>query len=158
MSLRPCFAALSALAVAAVACGGSGPSTPTPVASTPLAGTFDGRPWTAAKGTATARSFNDPGERWIDIGDAPIACNDFNARAQLIGTIPWKTGEAFELGLSQNVTFVVDTDAGISNKVATNGRIEVVSAPDAGTGTVRIRARFSDKFTIEGEVQLDVCD
>jgi hypothetical protein len=27
-----------------------------------------------------------------------------------------------------------------------------------GVGTVRIRARFSDDFDVEGEVQLDVCD
>lgn len=147
-----------ALALLAVSCGGGGGPSTDPVPATPLAGTFDGRPWTAAKGTASARSFNDPGERWIDISSTALACSTFGGEAQLIGTVPWTTGASYEFGFTKNLTFVVRTDGGVDNKVATTGRMEIISAPDAGTGTIRLRARFGGDFSVEGEVQVEVCD
>lgn len=156
--MRPLLALVVAAVVTALACGGGGPSSSTPVASTPLAGTFNGQPWTAAKGRAKPWTFDDAGERWIDIASTPVTCSQFFADSQLIGTIPWQTGATFELGLKDNLTFVMDTDAGIQNYVATNGRVEVISAPDAGTGVVRIRAKFGADFSVEGEIQLEVCD
>lgn len=154
------FAAAFSVAFAFAACGGGGTTeTPTPVKSTPLAGTFEGQSWTAATGRASAWPFDDGGLRWIDVSATAITCQDFAPEGQLIGTIPWHDGEAYELGLKQNLTFVTRSDAGIENKVAFNGRVEVISAPDAGgVGTVRIRARFDDSFDVEGEVQLNVCD
>ncbi|MEW5741075.1 MAG: hypothetical protein AB1938_19290 [Myxococcota bacterium] len=150
--LAPLFAVL------ALSCGGGGGPSTDPIPATPLAGTFDGKPWTAAKGTASTRAFNEPGERWIDIASTALSCQSFGGEAQIIGTIPWTTGAVEEFGLSKNVTFVVRTDGGIDNLVATTGRLEVISAPDAGTGAIRLRAKFGSDFSVEGEVQLDVCD
>ena len=152
--------ALAVVAVAAaLACGPGGSSTPTPVASTPLAGTYNGSPWTAQKGRAKAWPVGDGGERWLDVASAALPCSSFGGDPQLIGTIPWQTGVAVDFGLQENLTFVVDDGSGTPmNYVATNGRLEVISAPDAGTGVVRIRAKYNDQFSVEGEVQLDVCD
>lgn len=158
MPARFLLLAAALLAFAFVACGGGGTPSSTPVKSTPLAGTYAGQSWTAATGRASPWPFDDGGERWIDVSANAITCQDFAPEGQLIGTIPWHTGEAYDLGLKQNLTFVVRGDAGIENKVAFNGRVEVIAAPDAGVGTVRIRARFSDGFDVEGEVQLNVCD
>lgn len=153
------FAAAFTVALVVAACGGGTPQTSTPVKATPLAGTYDGQAWTAATGRASAWPFDDGGLRWIDVSATAITCQDFAPEGQLIGTIPWHDGEAYDLGLQENLTFVVRGDAGTENKVAFNGRVEVLSAPDAGgVGTVRIRARFSDNFDVEGEVQLNVCD
>jgi hypothetical protein len=155
--MRPWLAVAAVVLVTALSCGGGSPSSSTPVASTPLAGTVDGKPWTASQGRANPWNFDDGGERWLDISSAPLSCSQFFADAELIGTVPWHAGEAYDLGLQQNLTFVVKTDAGLQNYVATNGRVEVISAPDAGIGTVRIRAKFGSDFSVEGEVKLDVC-
>lgn len=153
------FAAAFTVAFVFAACGGPTTPTSTPVKSTPLAGTVDGQSWTASPGRASPWPFEDGGLRWIDVSATAITCQDFAPVGQLIGTIPWHAGEAYDLGLQENLTFVVRGDAGTENKVAFNGRVEVISAPDAGgVGTVRIRARFSDNFDVEGEVQLNVCD
>lgn len=137
------------------------PVPPTPVASTPLTGKIDGVAWTPRSAVASARrAFSDDGgERWIDLGVGTFDCSNFIPEAELIGTVPWTVG-AYDFSLRQNVTFVVEEDGKTVNKVATNGRIELLSAPgpDAGVATLRIRARFDADNEIEGEVSLTVCD
>lgn len=128
----------------------------TPVASTPLAGTFKGQPWTAAQGRARAWSFGEGNERWIDVGSSPLGCNGAGD-AQLIGTIDWAPGTSYALSLTRNLTFSYDDNGTSENLVAITGRVELVSAPDQGLATVRIRARYDADFSVEGEVQLEVC-
>lgn len=143
-----------------VACGGGGTTMqPTPVKDTPLAGSVDGQPWAASSGTASgSRSFSDAGEKWIDVSSSALTCSTFG-QAQLIGVIPWQAGTSYDLSLAKNLTIVVERDGGTpSNKIATSGRVEVISAPATGVGVVRIRARFNDSNTVEGQVSLNVCD
>lgn len=143
-------------------CGTAEPmvNEPTPVASTPLSGTVGGAAWAAVSATASARrSFSDDGgERWIDIGSGAFDCSDFVPEAQIIGVFPWKV-DAYALSFNRNLTFVVhEADGGIENLVATNGRVEVISAPDAGTATLRIRARYDAENEIEGQIDVTICD
>lgn len=132
------------------------------MASTPLAGKVNGASWAAVSAVASARrAFSDDNsERWIDLGAGVFDCAAFIPEAEIIGTLPWKTGE-YALGLQRNLTFVVhETDGGISNNVATNGRVEFIEAtgPDAGPSIVRIRARFDADNQVEGQVSITVCD
>lgn len=138
------------------------PEPPKPVASTPLTGKVAGVPWTPKSAVASARRAfsDDKSERWIDLGVGDFDCSDFIPDAEIIGTLPWKTGE-YALGLQRNLTFVVhEADGGIINKVATNGRVEFIEAtgPDAGPSIVRIRARFDAENEVEGQVAISVCD
>jgi hypothetical protein len=105
-------------------------------------------------------AFNpDAGRRSLEISNKVIACGDFAAHSQILGLVPWTVG-SYELSLQQNLTFAVDVDGGIDNLVATNGRVEVLSAPgpDAGVATLRIRATFDSDNSVEGEVAITVCD
>ena len=150
------------LALALAGCGGAMmepvDAGPVPVATTPLQGTIGGAPWTAVSATAKgSRGFN-PGDKWVDIGSGTFTCDDFVAESDLIVNVPWAT-EAYALSLQHNLTFVVhEADGGIQNKVATSGRVEVISAPDAGTATLRIRARFDAQNSVEGQIDVKVCD
>jgi len=153
------MAALTAV-LAALACG---PSTPTvnPVKQQVLTGTIGGQPFTFQSGTASGSKVfgNDGGEKWIDVYDAPaIDCSVFSPGAQreLLGTIPWQVKD-YDLNLVHNLTLL---SMGSHNDIATSGRVEIVSAPppDAGPATIRIRAYFDADNTVEGEVQLQVCD
>lgn len=138
------------------------PEAPQPVASTPLTGRVAGVEWTASSAVASARRAfsDDASERWVDLGAGAFDCSDFLPDAELIGTLPWRTG-AYSLGLQRNLTFVVrEADGGIRNKVATEGRVEFIEAtgPDAGPSIVRIRARFDAENQVEGQVAISVCD
>jgi hypothetical protein len=149
------------LCLTLVACGAPPPSQPTPVKSTPLAGTVDGQPWQAISATASARkAFSDGGERWIDVsGTDQLNCTSYNQQVQLIGTVPWVTGEAYGLSFTQNLTILTRIpDGGIINNIALSGRVEVVSAPDAGVGTLRIRASAGSGNSVEGQIDVTVCD
>ena len=132
---------------------------PTPVKTTPLTGTVDGQAWTPIAATARTQSFSDPGERWIDISATAFTCATFVPEAEIIGTVPWVTGTAYELSLARNLTIITHKpDGGIVNNIATNGRVEIVSAPDAGVGTIRIRASAGTGNRVEGQIDVSVCD
>jgi hypothetical protein len=151
---------LLALALFA-ACGPAGTSVPLAVNASPLAGTVGGRPWRAVGGVASKNAFSpDSGTRSVEIGNKVIACNDCGAHAQLLTLVPWTVG-TYDLSLQRNLTFAVDLeDGGIDNLVATQGRVEVATAPgpDAGGASLRIRAAFDADNTVEGEVTITVCD
>jgi hypothetical protein len=159
------LAVASAGAVVAVACGGgSQMMMDVPVKQQPLAGTVNGLPFTAVSATASGQLAMDtggaPGDKWIDIYDSQVDCsNSFPSYTRkLITTVPWKV-TSYNFGFTQNLTFAYQDDAGVSqNEVATLGRAEIISAPDAGTGTIRIRAEAHANNTVEGEIQVQVCD
>jgi hypothetical protein len=138
------------------------PPAPVPVKSTPLAGTVNGQPWAPVSATASARKAfsEDGGEKWIDLGATHFTCNDFVPEAEVIGTIPWQTGAAYDLSLSHNLTIITHKPdgGGIVNNIAISGRVEVISAPDAGVGTIRIRANASSDNAVEGQIDVTVCD
>lgn len=131
---------------------------PTPVATTPLQGTVGGASWTAVSATASGSQGFNPGDKWVDIGAGTFDCTAFVPDSDIIVNVPWVEG-AYALSFSKNLTFVVrEADGGIENKVATSGRVEVISAPDAGTATLRIRAKFDEANSIEGQIDVSVCD
>ena len=147
-----------------VALAGCGPASQTEgdagVKSTPLAGTVNGQPWTAASATASAhKAFGDGGEKWLDVGSTAFTCSTFIPDAQLIGVVPWQVG-TYPLSLSRNLTLVTrSTDGGSTmNNVAISGRVEILSAPDAGVATMRIRATANSQNTVEGQLDVQVCD
>ncbi len=153
---------LITMCLALSACGSMPPPGPTPVSSTPLAGTWNGVPWRAVSGVASARRAfsDDAGSRWLDVKNGQLTCADFVPAAQIIGIIPWQVG-GYDLSFQHNLTFVVDRpDGGLDNLVATQGRVELVDAPgpDAGPAHLRIRAHFDAQNSIEGEVTVTVCD
>ena len=142
-------------------CGAAQPPPVEPVKSTPLAGTVDGQAWQASSATGSAqKAFSDGGERWIDVsGTAQLTCTGYNQAVQLIGTVPWVTGEAYNLSLARNLTILTRTaDGGIMNNIALSGRVEVLSAPDSGVGTLRIRAASGSGNGVEGQIDVTVCD
>ena len=143
------------------ACGPAGTSIPLAVNAAPLAGTLGGIPWRAVGGVASKSAFSpDSGTRRVEIGNKVIACNDFGAHAQVLTLVPWTVG-TYELSLQRSLTFAVDLeDGGIDNLVATQGRVEVVTAPgpDAGPASLRIRAAFDADNAVEGEATITVCD
>jgi len=139
-------------------CGTPPPAASVPVAATPLAGKVAGASWTARGATASAhRAFSDDGgEKWVDISSSTLSCSGF-PEAQVIGTIPWNT-PAYDLSFSHNLTIVVhETDGGIMNYVAINGRVELYDVTDAGA-RLRVRAIANADNSVEGEIGLTVCD
>jgi hypothetical protein len=158
--LRLLVAALAVVSLL-VACGGSPTSSSTPVASTPLTGTIDGKAWSAVTALASAeKAFSDGGaERWLDVYDTQVGCHDFATEAQLIGVVPWVADAGYELSFSHNLTFVVrQADGGILNDVAVDGRVELLTAPTTGQATLRLRATAGSTNSVEGQVAVTVCD
>ena len=138
-----CVAALGMAGLAFNGCGGSGgPQGGGPVASTPLAGNIDGRPFTPISALAVTSSFFDGGVRWFNVYEQAASCANTNPSLPLGGRsilseVPYNTGQSYNLsfgGGGHTVTFVVNRDSGYDNLIAFNGRIEVISAPqDAGS-------------------------
>ena len=153
---------LCLLAVAACSSSDSGEDSGEPVASSPLSGTVDGKPF-AAK-SAIARSSGGGDKRSISIYDVDATCDDASPQTdrEILFSVPWKAGTSRPLKLdftdlngSQTVTFVV----GKSNNIISNsGRIEVLEAPTekGTTGKIRVRAS-ADGHSVEGEIAVQVC-
>lgn len=153
--MRSLPAAVAVLAVTlGLSCGGA--SGGTPVKSQALTGTIDGKPWTVAfadLGTA----FSD-GDRFLNLYSEARTCNDFSPPTQpsLITSVKWNVGTTD----SQQITFVVPKPGGgaPSNRPTFGQRLEILSAPDAGTGTIRLRATDgSSANSVEGEATVTLC-
>jgi hypothetical protein len=158
----PMVASLALLLVAG-GCGTDDSSgSPEPIPDTLLAGTLDGRAFTAR--SARAMRSPDPEEsssKWIEIFDAEVACDDWMPRAErsILVTARWEAGEAFDLSLARSVIFVVREDGTPVNHIVTSGRVEVVSAP-AGIGSVgrlKLRGRTGPDF-VEGAIDVVLCE
>jgi hypothetical protein len=157
----------AAAAVAALSCGSSPQMMmDVPVKQQPLAGKINGQPWSAVSATASAMKAFTAGERWIDVYDTQIDCSVFspNPDSEIIGTVPWQVTN-YNLGfggMSKTLTLVYHDDGGmVINEIITDGRVEVVSAPDPDAGTpalIRIRADQNENFDVEGEIHVQVCD
>jgi hypothetical protein len=149
------------LAAASAACGSDGSDgegSDGPVSSSPLAGTIDGKPFTARSALLRA-GFSGDSERMLSIYDVDATCGKgVTSDREILTSIPWTTGYADDLGFNgkPTVTFVVGA---ANNHVATVGRIEVVDATTDGTtlGTVRLRATMKE-HKVEGEVKVQVCN
>ncbi len=129
-----------------------------PVKQTALAGTIAGTAFKAVSAVAQP-GFDDDGTRSISVYEDVVTCADgFGGGASermVLFSVPWKDGFEASFSLQQNATLV--PSAG-DNLVATEGRVEVVSAPAAGEkGKLRIRAFFDEDNQVEGEVEVEVC-
>jgi hypothetical protein len=157
--------ALSSVAVLSVGCSssdGDGDDSGGPVASGPLAGTIDGKPFTAKSAIATPDK--DGGKTSITVYDIDVTCESSNPQVdrRILTSVPWKAGTERNLKLdfsdlngSQTVTFVL----GSSNNIISNsGRIEVLEAPSekGAKGKIRLRAS-AQSHSVEGEVAVTVC-
>jgi hypothetical protein len=171
MKLGMMFAGL--LAITAAACtsetdSSSGGKTG-PVASSPLAGTIEGKSFTGKFAVARKSGFDDDpaaaAERMISIYDREVPCSSFSAEtdAYLLLSVPWKAGTARDFSFggkdSQTATFVVKKDGETVNVISTQGRVEILDAPtEAGAkGKLRLRAA-ADGNNVEGEVSVEVCE
>lgn len=137
--------------------GGDAADGDSPVASSALSGSFGGSTFSAVSATASV-GFDDDGERRIEIYDSEVTCETFGGGSgrSILVSAPWQEGYASALSLKQNITFY--TPPG-DNLVATQGRIEIVSAPtEAGQkGKLRLRAFANDDNQVEGEIEVEVC-
>lgn len=160
-----CVVALSAFAVLSVGCSSSdsdGDDSGGPVASSPLSGTIDGKPFEAKSAIATP----DPkdGEASITVYDIEATCETMNPQVdrRILTSVPWTPGTERNLKLdftdmkgSQTVTFVL----GSSNNIISNsGRIEILEAPSekGAKGKIRLRAS-AQSHRVEGEIAVTVC-
>jgi hypothetical protein len=103
---------------------------------------------------------SDAGKRSITIVDADTDCNGAFGKRSILFSVQWVEGLTKELSFgSQTATFSYEDMGGFSNKVATTGRLELVSAPSevGAKGKLRLRARFDDKNKIDGEVPVLIC-
>ncbi len=134
-----------------------------PVASSPLEGTIDGKPFTAK--SALARPSGDSGEVMITVYDVDAKCDGASPQVdrRILTSVPWKANTARNLKLdfsdvkgSQTVTFVL----GSSNNIISNsGRIEILDAPSGKNEKGKIRLRASAReHRVEGEVEVQVCE
>jgi hypothetical protein len=152
------------VALCLVACGGdddgNGGDPGTAVASTPLTGTIDGRPFTAVVALAS-RAF-DANEKFVDIYDVQRDCDDFaplpTGGRSILFSREWKPITQ-QLSFSNNITFVVQESNGPNNIIVTQGRLELIDTPTVvgQTGKLRLRATDGDD-KVEGEVSVTICE
>jgi len=155
----------AAAAVAALSCGSSPQMMmDVPVKQQPLTGKINGTTFTAVSATASGQKAIDTGgtagEKWVDIYDSQIDCSTAfpDPTRKVILTVPWQV-TSYDFGFSHNATLFYLDDAGVSQNIAALvGRAEIITAPDAGTATIRVRADGNADNTVEGEVQVQVCD
>ena len=155
MRPRVALAALAALA----GCGDPEP-TRSPIPDTPLAGTLNGKAFTAQTALASSKVAG-PGEKWIDVYGTACTCTtqDPSAEPKIIATIPWEAGKAYDFGAQQNITFTYKDPSGQwENNLVLNGRLEVIRAGAAGeTGRIKLEG-ISGSDSVKGAVDVVVCD
>lgn len=161
MSTSLSWACSAFLVATTVACSsepdpGDGDS---PVAKSALEGTIAGKSFKAASAVARA-GFDDDGTRSITIYEDVVTCADGFAGGEsermILTSAAWEDGFASAFSLQQNATLV---PAAGENFVATQGRIEIVSAAAAGEkGTIRLRAYYDEDNQVEGEIEIEVCE
>jgi hypothetical protein len=143
--------------------GGGGGSDPgTPVKQQALAGTIDGKAFTAKVALASP-GFNGSSSRSITVYATAATCDNQPQPADgdlqiLVDVDDWTAGNAYELSLSHSATFVEQKGSTPDNFIVTTGRVEVTD-PGSATqqGTFSVRATSSDYGNIEGQVPVSNC-
>jgi hypothetical protein len=166
MKLGLLFFTISVAALTACSSSDSSSSAKTgPVASTPLEGTIEGKPFTG-KYARAQKGFGDDGDVSIDIFDKEVACGSFEDTEEpyLLLSVPWKAGTARDFKFAakpegQTATFVIHRAGKTDNVISVDGRVEIVDAPTevGATGKLRIRAS-AEGNQVEGEVAVKVCE
>lgn len=161
---------VAAIAVAALSgCSSSDSSSSSgktgPVASTPLEGTIDGKPFEGKFARAQQGFGGGDGEVSIDIFDKEVACDSFEQTTEpyVLLSVPWKAGTARDFKFAskpegQTATFVIQKDGKTDNVISVDGRVEIVDAPTekGATGKLRLRAT-AEGNNVEGEVSVKYC-
>lgn len=159
----------SLLTLATAACsfngpGGGGGSDPgTPVKQQPLAGTIDGKSFTAVVALASP-GFDGSASRSITIYAAAATCDapphDTDGSLEiLVDVSSWTGGTAYELDLSHSVTFVEQNNGTPDNLIVDTGRLEVTDPGSAmQNGTLSLRATSSQFGSVEGQVPVVLCN
>jgi len=136
-----------------VACGGDDDLLEIP--DGPLEGVIGGQDWAFASGT-TDSFLSDGDAFWVSLLDTEGDCGSFGDGNKLLTQLPTETGE-YELGLSQNVTFVVQTDDAVENLVATEGVLRVDDITDT-TVEAAIVAEYDDSNSVGGSFTVTICE
>jgi hypothetical protein len=133
----------------------------TPVKHQTLAGNIDGHGFTAK--TAVAQP-NGTGGMMVTVFSSAASCTSqpplqHDGDAQILLEVDsWKAGNAYELSLSNSVTFVEQKSGSEDNLITTTGRVEVTDpGSTSANGTLSIRATSSDFGSVEGQVPVVVC-
>jgi hypothetical protein len=148
------------LSLCLLACGGEDEED-TPVPSSPLSGTVDGRPFTAVSALAYADP-EAPGNKLIQISEAAQDCADlgdsYDGRRDLNLNGPWNVHTA-ELSLENVVGVIVYKDESPNIGLMASGRVEFIETPMAvgSLGKLRLRGANS-RDSVEGEVSVKVCE
>lgn len=144
-----CVVSLSLLAAA---CGGDSFD----ITDQTLQGQVGGQSWTLVAGDTSAFLSDD--ESFF----ASLYAEDFEACGfsqptgnSLILSIPTSPGD-YELSLQRNMTFVVDSEAGPDNLIATEGLI-VVDEVTPTTITGGVHARYDGSNEIDGNFTVTIC-
>jgi hypothetical protein len=142
--------ASSACLVAAGACADS----PIEIATTPLAGTVGGMPWTFQTGETSAfLSEGEPDFFASLYASSFTACAAFPPSGpHLLVSVPKQVGD-YEMGLGRNMTFV-DRDS--NNLITFDGRI-VVDEVTATTVTGGLHATYDGGNSVDGRFQITIC-
>ncbi len=173
MKLALGFAALSLVSLSSfvMGCSSSEDSAAAsgPVAAKPLAGSIEGKTFSAKTALAHKSGFSsdaDDGKRSIDIYEDEVSCDDFGHKSDrsILFSVPWKAGTQrdFKLDFSsegQTATFVIQRDGKTDNIISTQGRVEIIEAPTekGSKGKIRIRATAQSN-SVEGEIAVTMCD
>jgi len=149
---------LAACSVSTSPSNGSGSDPGTPVKQQALTGNINGHAFTAV--SAIAQSDGQGGQS-ITIYSTAVTCTVQPALPPLqilLDVTSWKGGTAYELDLTDAVTFVDQTSGSPDNLVLDTGRVEVTApASGATTWTLGLRATSSSFGSVEGDVPVTVC-
>ncbi len=154
---------VTTLVLFALACGSAA------VKQQPLSGTVGGAAWTPVSGKVRTHDFAnyaDAGFRSLTIGDKALGCTSTlpSGGRFLFATALWRDGAVVEFGAptridaTESIVLAATLTSGSSNNaIATDGRLEIVTAPSTGQGKIRVRANADSSNTVEGEFDVDVC-
>lgn len=123
----------------------------------PLAGSVGGTAWAFVEGDTN--DFLSDGDTYF----ASLYASDFeqcgfgspSGANSVILNLPKETGE-WELSLSRNMTFVVQTNEGVDNLIGIDGVIRVDSIT-ADTITGGVHAKYDDDNEIDGTFSVAIC-
>jgi hypothetical protein len=132
----------------------------TSVKSQPLAGTINGKPFTAKVALARPGFSKTSGGKELDIYSNDATCDKPPSLLPgdhkiLLSVNAWADGSSYQLDLSHSLTFFEQPS---ENYVTFTGRVEVVKAgSDTDPGMIGVRASDADKGSVEGQVKVINC-
>jgi hypothetical protein len=136
----------------AAACGGDSFE----ISQQTLQGEVGGQSWNFVAGDTSAFLSDEDGFFAALYAESFEACGFSQPEGNsVLMSIPTSAGD-YDLSLSRSMTFVVESESGPENLIATSGRI-VVDEVTATTITGGIHARYDGSNEIDGNFTITIC-